>query len=190
MGRFTEAIFNQGRFIINSAKDRRESIQPPWAAGIVAVSGLKNSGKTTLLAGLIPVLRERGLTVAVIKHDGHDFEPDVPGADSFKLRQAGALTVAVYSPCRYMLTVEREGISLEDMIAQVAGRDIILVEGAKFSPYPKIEIVRAAVSGRSVCDPATLLALATDTDLKIAGVPVFRPDDYQGLAGLIADHFK
>ena len=46
---------------------------------VLAVSGVHNSGKTTLLEKLLPVLRSRGLKVGVIKHDGHDFTPDVPG---------------------------------------------------------------------------------------------------------------
>ena len=62
---------------------------------VLAVSGVHNSGKTTLLEKLLPVLRSRGLKVGVIKHDGHDFTPDVPGTDSYRLREAGAEGVAV-----------------------------------------------------------------------------------------------
>ena len=61
---------------------------------VLAVSGAHNSGKTTLLEKLIPLLRARGLKVGVIKHDGHDFTPDVPGTDSFRLREAGAVILA------------------------------------------------------------------------------------------------
>ena len=73
---------------------------------VLAVSGAHNSGKTTLLEKLIPLLRARGLKVGVIKHDGHDFTPDVPGTDSFRLREAGAEGVAVFSGNRYLLTEE------------------------------------------------------------------------------------
>ena len=62
---------------------------------VLAVSGVHNSGKTTLLEKLLPVLCSRGLKVGVIKHDGHDFTPDVPGTDSYRLREAGAEGVAV-----------------------------------------------------------------------------------------------
>ena len=71
---------------------------------VLAVSGVHNSGKTTLLEKLLPMLRSRGLKVGVIKHDGHDFTPDVPGTDSYRLREAGAEGVAVYSGTRYLLT--------------------------------------------------------------------------------------
>ena len=57
---------------------------------VLAISGVHNSGKTTLLEKLLPVLRSRWLKVGVIKHDGHDFTPDVPGTDSYRLREAGA----------------------------------------------------------------------------------------------------
>ena len=64
---------------------------------ILAVSGVKNSGKTTLITKLLPELKKRGLQVAVIKHDGHDFEADVPGTDSWKYAQAGADGTCVFS---------------------------------------------------------------------------------------------
>ena len=83
---------------------------------VLAVSGAHNSGKTTLLEKLIPILRRRGLKVGVIKHDGHDFIPDVPGTDSFRLREAGAEGVAVYSSQRYLLT-EAFRLTEQDLLA-------------------------------------------------------------------------
>lgn len=143
-----------------------------------------------MLAGILPLLKERGLRVALIKHDGHDFEPDVPGTDSYKLRKAGADAVAVYSDRRFMITEERPRVLLEDMIVKMHGCDLILLEGAKDSLFPKIEIVRGAVSRAAVCNPSTLLALATDTDLNIDGVPSLATDDYEALAGIIADYLQ
>ena len=83
---------------------------------VLAVSGVHNSGKTTLLEKLLPVLRSRGLKVGVIKHDGHDFTPDVPGTDSYRLREAGAGGVAVYSGTRYLLTEEFR-LTEQDLLA-------------------------------------------------------------------------
>ena len=83
---------------------------------VLAVSGVHNSGKTTLLEKLIPLLRARGLKVGVIKHDGHDFTPDVPGTDSFRLREAGAEGVAVFSGQRYLLT-EAFRLTEQDLLA-------------------------------------------------------------------------
>lgn len=157
---------------------------------VIAVSGVKNSGKTTLLTGLIPLLRQNGLRLAVIKHDGHDFSPDVPGTDSFRLRQAGAETVAVYSARRFFLTVERPGVELENMLNMINDVDLILVEGAKASAYPKIEIVRAAVSSRPVCAPENLLALCTDTGLQLEGIETVELSDFLKMAGIIHRHLK
>ena len=83
---------------------------------VLAVSGLHNSGKTTLLEKLLPALRSRGLKVGIIKHDGHDFTPDVPGTDSCRLREAGAEGVAVYSGQRYLLT-EMFRLTEQDLLA-------------------------------------------------------------------------
>lgn len=83
---------------------------------VLAISGVHNSGKTTLLEKLLPQLRSRGLKVGVIKHDGHDFTPDVPGTDSFRLRQAGAEGVAVFSGTRYLLT-EQLHLTEQDLLA-------------------------------------------------------------------------
>ena len=104
---------------------------------VLAVSGVHNSGKTTLLEKLIPLLRARGLKVGVIKHDGHDFTPDVPGTDSFRLREAGAEGVAVFSGQRYLLT-EAFRLTEQDLLAlfERHGYDLVLMEGFKESRLP------------------------------------------------------
>ena len=114
---------------------------------VLAVSGAHNSGKTTLLEKLVPILRRRGLKVGVIKHDGHDFTPDVPGTDSYRLRDAGAEGVAVYSSQRYLLT-ETFRLTEQDLLAlfERHGYDLVLLEGFKSSGWPKIEVVRKAIS--------------------------------------------
>lgn len=151
---------------------------------IAAISGVKNSGKTTFLEHLVPCLNKRGLSVAVIKHDGHAFEPDVPGTDSCRLRNAGARGVAVYSGERWMAVREEPG-NLEQLIRMFSDFDIILLEGQKYSGYPKIELVRRAVSREPVCDAATLLALATDTDCLLPGVERIGLRDYERAAELL-----
>ena len=114
---------------------------------VLAVSGVHNSGKTTLLENLIPLLRARGLKVGVIKHDGHDFTPDVPGTDSYRLREAGAEGVAVFSGNRYLLTEEFR-LNEQDLLAlfERHGYDLVLLEGFGDSGWAKIEVVRSSVS--------------------------------------------
>ena len=151
---------------------------------VAAVSGVKNSGKTTLLEKLIRALTDRGLQVAVIKHDGHHFEPDVPGTDSWRHRQAGAYGTAIYDGEKYLM-VKTAQITPEALMDQFPEADLILLEGAKDSPWPKFEIVRGGNSERPVCDPATLLALVTDLPLSLPGVPTLGLEDIDAMADLL-----
>ena len=146
---------------------------------VLAVSGVHNSGKTTLLEKLIPLLRARGLKVGVIKHDGHDFTPDVPGTDSFRLREAGAEGVAVFSGQRYLLT-EAFRLTEQDLLAlfERHGYDLVLMEGFKESGWPKIEVVR-----REIADaPVSFQPLAVVGDIPGAD---FGLEDIQPLADWI-----
>ena len=146
---------------------------------VLAVSGAHNSGKTTLLEKLIPLLRARGLKVGVIKHDGHDFTPDVPGTDSFRLREAGAEGVAVFSGSRYLLTEEFR-LNEQDLLAlfERHGYDLVLLEGFKSSGWPKIEVVR-----REIADaPVSFQPLAVVGDIPGAD---FGLEDIQPLADWI-----
>ena len=129
---------------------------------ILAVSGVKNSGKTTLITKLLPELKKRGLQVAVIKHDGHDFEADVPGTDSWKYAQAGADGTCVFSAKKYMVVKYAPAPSVEELIGAFPEADVILLEGFKYSEYPKIEVIRKGNSSESVCDPKNLLGIVTD----------------------------
>ena len=133
---------------------------------VLAVSGLHNSGKTTLLEKLLPALRSRGLKVGVIKHDGHDFTPDVPGTDSYRLREAGAEGVAVYSGQRYLLT-DCLVLSRQDLLAlfERHGYDLVLLEGFKDSGWPKIEVVRREISDTPVSfQPLAVVGDIPDAD--------------------------
>ena len=135
---------------------------------VLAVSGLHNSGKTTLLEKLLPALRSRGLKVGIIKHDGHDFTPDVPGTDSYRLREAGADGVAVYSGQR---------LTEQDLLAlfERHGYDLVLLEGFKDSGWPKIEVVRKEISDT----PVSFQPLAVVGDIPGAD---FGLEDAQALA--------
>ena len=147
---------------------------------VLAVSGLHNSGKTTLLEKLLPALRSRGLKVGIIKHDGHDFTPDVPGTDSYRLREAGAEGVAVFSGNRYLLTEEFR-LNEQDLLAlfERHGYDLVLMEGFKESGWPKIEVVRSAISK----EPASFEPLAVVGDVPGAD---FALDEPEALADWIA----
>jgi molybdopterin-guanine dinucleotide biosynthesis protein A len=151
---------------------------------VLTVSGLKNSGKTTYIEVLIPILKRMGYRVAAFKHDAHDFVPDVPGTDSFRFGQAGADSVAVYSDSRYLLT-QRRAVGIEELLPHVSDHDIVLVEGGKSLPYPKIALVRRGIAEAPVTRER-LVAVATDTDYADRDVPTLPLDDHLSAAVLIA----
>jgi molybdopterin-guanine dinucleotide biosynthesis protein B len=157
---------------------------------VLAVSGYKNSGKTTLIERVLPLLADRGLNVAVIKRDGHRFEADVPNTDTWRFLQAGAGGAAVFDREKYML-VKEGAVSENHLIEVFADADLILLEGFKDSLWPKIEVLR--VDADSVCDPATLLAFAVPEGGKAperAGTPAISRDDYVAFADLICAYAR
>jgi len=132
------------------------------AVRVMAVCGLKNSGKTTLIASLVRELSSRGCRTAVIKHDGHDFACDVPGTDSSQFMEAGACGAAVYSEGR--LFVHRLGFS-GDALALVSlfpGADVVIIEGMKDSTLPKMEVVRRGIGDKPVSNPEGRILIVTD----------------------------
>lgn len=156
---------------------------------VVAVSGVKNSGKTTLIEGMLPHLIAKGLTVAVIKHDGHSFESDPPGSDTGRHFQAGACGTAIFDGEKVKV-VRRSREGEQSLFACFPEADLILLEGFKSSLWPKLELVRRGNSQEPVCDPATLLALVTDLELGLPGVKTLCLNDARGAAALVAEYVK
>lgn len=154
---------------------------------VVAVSGVKNSGKTTLITQMLPYFTAAGLHTAVIKHDGHSFLPDPPGADTGRFIASGAWGAAIFDGEKFKL-IQRRVVDETALLAMFPAADLILLEGFKASPWPKLELVRAGVSSRPVCDPATLLALVTDLPLDLPGVPRLPFGDAAGAAAIILRH--
>lgn len=152
---------------------------------VLAVSGVKNSGKTTLITRLIPYFKKQGYCVAVIKHDGHDFEADVKGTDSFRHKEAGAYGTAVFSSHRVQIVKEQKDINEQELMDYFPEADIILLEGFKYSSYDKIEIVRGAVSKGPVCRPETVAAYVSDRKLNKTAAPVFGFDEITQLGSYL-----
>ncbi|MCK0746488.1 molybdopterin-guanine dinucleotide biosynthesis protein B [Chromohalobacter nigrandesensis] len=153
--------------------------------GIAAWSG---TGKTTLLEALLPRLAEAGMQVAVIKHAHHAFDIDRPGKDSYRLRQAGATPMLVASGKRFALmmeTPEREEADLAALIPHVLplAPDLILVEGFKAWPLPKLELHRQAVEKPLMAtDDPWIRAVATPDDIALPnGVERLPMDDHDAL---------
>jgi molybdopterin-guanine dinucleotide biosynthesis protein B len=158
--------------------------------GFVAFSG---TGKTTLLKQLIPLLKARGLQLAVVKHTHHQFDIDTPGKDSYELRQAGAEQVMVASRRRWALMVETpnevEDPQLDTLIQQLdsAALDLILVEGFKHTAIPKIELHRPELQKPLLCPgDQDIIAVASDAPLgQQINLPVLALNNPEAIADFV-----
>ena len=136
---------------------------------IFGFAGYSGSGKTTLIEKLIPLLTSRGITVSLIKHAHHTFDVDTPGKDSYRHRHAGCTEVLVTSSRRWVLMHELRGAAEPDLNGQLmhlSPCDLVLVEGFKHEPIPKIEVYRALV-GEPLLHPhdTNIVAVASDAAL-------------------------
>ena len=136
---------------------------------VFGIAGFSGSGKTTLLEKLIPLLTARGIRVSLIKHAHHTFDVDQPGKDSYRHRHAGCSEVLVTSSRRWVLMHELRGApepTLEQMIKRISPCDLLLVEGFKREPIPKLEVYRAEVGEPNLFphDP-NVVAVASDARL-------------------------
>jgi molybdopterin-guanine dinucleotide biosynthesis protein MobB len=153
----------------------------------VAKSG---SGKTTLLEKVIAQLKAENYRIAVIKHDAHQFDIDIPGKDSWRMAQAGADIVAISSPAK-VAVIEKvtEEKQLDDVINMISEVDLILTEGFKLGGKPAIEVFRSAVGQTLLCKPDRLIAIASDVEWNI-GVPCYHIDDTEGVVGEVIKYIK
>jgi len=158
---------------------------------IFGLAGWSGSGKTTLLTAVIPELAARGLLVSTIKHAHHEFDIDRPGKDSWRHRQAGAREVMVSSARRWALMHELRGgaePTLEELVARMTPVDLLLVEGFKRHPHPKIEVHRPALGKPLIYpDDPDVVAIASDEKLA-APIPLLPLGDPGAVAAFIADH--
>jgi molybdopterin-guanine dinucleotide biosynthesis protein B len=159
---------------------------------IFGIAGWKNSGKTGLAVRLVTELTARGYKVSTIKHAHHDFDIDKVGADSFRHRQAGAHEVTIVSGTRYAIMHELRGEpepTLEAILARLAPCDIVLIEGYKREPVPKIEARRLDAANRTPLAPTDshIAAIAADHPVPDTALPVFDLDDTLAIADFILD---
>ncbi len=139
---------------------------------VLGFAGWSGAGKTTLVEQLIAGLTARGLRVALIKHAHHGFDVDQPGKDSWRHRQAGAAQVLVVSDARWALMHELRGApapTLDEQLALLSPCDLVLVEGYKAAPIPKIEVHRPAL-GKPLLYPQDphIVAVAADAPVSAA----------------------
>ncbi|MGH8150721.1 MAG: molybdopterin-guanine dinucleotide biosynthesis protein B [Steroidobacteraceae bacterium] len=158
-------------------------------ARLLGITGWSGSGKTHLIARLIPVLTARGLRVATLKHAHHSFDVDVPGKDSHTHRRAGASEVIVSSSRRWVQMHEvgdGEEATLAELLRRLSPCDLVLVEGYKAQRHPKMECFRGSV-GKPPLHPgdSRIVAVASDQRFADAGIPVVSLEDTAAVAELV-----
>jgi molybdopterin-guanine dinucleotide biosynthesis protein B len=159
---------------------------------IFGLAGWSGSGKTTLLTALIPELVARGITVSTVKHAHHAFDIDQPGKDSWRHREAGAREVMITSERRWALMHELRGepeFSLDRLLARLGPVDLVLVEGFKRHPHPKLEVYRA-VLGKPLIHPEDPFVVAFASDEPPPGLvlPWLPLSDASAIAGFVIAH--
>ncbi|SNY93024.1 molybdopterin guanine dinucleotide biosynthesis accessory protein MobB [Cohaesibacter sp. ES.047] len=163
---------------------------------VFGVTGWKNSGKTTLATRLIAELTARGYRISSVKHAHHNCDIDKEGTDSYRHREAGSGEVAlVAAGKRWAIMHEArddEETSLGEILPRLAPCDLVLVEGYKTEPFPKIEVRRADAKHTTPIAPDDnrIVAVASDQPELLedaAGLDCFQIDDVKGMADMIVE---
>jgi molybdopterin-guanine dinucleotide biosynthesis protein MobB len=155
---------------------------------VYSIIAFSNTGKTTLLVKLIPELKRRGLRVAVIKHDAHEFDVDHEGKDSWRLTKAGAEVTVVASQTKAAL-MENRFVPIEELIERIRDVDIILTEGYKHGPWPKIALQRRENGKPLPLPPEECLVIMTDMPVETQ-TPCLGLDDVAALGDIIVRDMK
>ncbi len=158
---------------------------------VFGFAGWSGSGKTTLIEQLIPRFVAAGMTVSLVKHAHHSFDVDQPGKDSYRHREAGCQEVLVSSDRRWVIMHELRGDpepALDEQIKRIAPCDLLLIEGYKRYPMPKLEIYRET-NGKPLLHPEDpyIIAIASDVELATK-LPRFDLNDYDRIAKFVLGH--
>ena len=160
---------------------------------VLGFAGYSGNGKTTLIENLIPLLCARGLKVSVIKHAHHGIDVERPGKDSHRHRQAGASEVLLSSAAQWGLKHASQGPfqpEFSGLLQRLSPCDLVLVEGFKSEPIPKIEVHRAAAGTPFLFpDDPRIVAVASDAPVA-TGLRVFHLDDHDAIAGFVVTHLE
>jgi len=160
---------------------------------VFGFAGWSGSGKTTLIEKLIPRFVKRGMRVSLIKHAHHTFDVDHPGKDSHRHRMAGCTEVMVTSSRRWVLMHELRGTqepTFEEQVKHLSPCDLLIVEGFKHAPIPKLEVWRA-VTGEGLLHPQDPHIVAVASDARIeTKLPQLDLNDDAGIAEFIVRHLK
>ena len=157
-------------------------LYPDHRPALVAFVGGHDSGKTTLLLDLVPRLRARGLVVGAVKHTSRDLQDDQPGKDSQRLGESGADIWALVTPGRATVRRRVDGADLPELLRRdFRDCDLVLVEGFKELPIPKIEVTRAGAARPPI---SAVLARVSD-EPATDSIPTYRFGDIDGILATV-----
>ena len=159
------------------------------------IAGWKNSGKTTLVSGLVQELVSRNLVISTIKHAHHAFDLDQPGTDSFRHREAGASEVVLSSANRWAIQHELNGkdeLSLADLLTRLSPCDLVIVEGFKNEAIPKLEVIGLEQLNSKMLwtDDPNIMAIACEEQIPGCTLPSFNRSDLAEIADFILDYHR
>ncbi|GDY27428.1 hypothetical protein AHAT_33180 [Agarivorans sp. Toyoura001] len=162
-----------------------------WPKTVLGLAGYSGSGKTTLLSALIPLLKQRGLKVSVIKHSHHQLELDKPGKDSHQFVTAGASEVILACPHkRYHFSKQQQHDEIQEQLHWVNWQacDLVLVEGYRHSQIPKIEVHRSALNKPLLSlNDSQIIAIASTDELS-SHLPKFDLNDPKAVCDFIVTY--
>lgn len=153
----------------------------------VSIVGWSGAGKTTLLERLVGELRARGLRVGVVKHSTHEHAPHKAGSDTERLEQAGAAFTALATPGGVQLTVPGGDTELPRLLGLLGSTvDVVLVEGWKEGPLPKVEVWREGLGPLLAGTRADVRAVVSEQPLPVP-VRRFTPEELPALASFVLE---
>ena len=152
---------------------KAKAINRDRSVPIVTVSACQSkSGKTTVVAGLIQVLSQKGVVVGMVKSDGHGFSMDKEGTDTWKASQAGAKAVAIAGPNGYAMVVHQERMERQQQLIRLANEmpvDLVILESRSHGVAPIIEVVRADHEDTRLTQLEDIVAVVTDIEEPLEG---------------------
>lgn len=191
--RFRELLDAGGNPLEETARHREEArrflarrdpflLYPDHRPALVAFVGGHDAGKTTVIEGLVPRLKARGLAVGAVKHTSRPVADDVVGKDSHRLGVAGAGAWALVTPGRATVWRRVDEEPLPELVRrEFSGFDLVLIEGYKSLPIPKVEVVRSGASRPPIPDALARIGDGPAVD----AVPTYRFDDGEGIVAAV-----
>ncbi|MFD1395233.1 molybdopterin-guanine dinucleotide biosynthesis protein B [Kroppenstedtia eburnea] len=153
---------------------------------VVQIVGYSDTGKTTLITCLIRQLTREGWQVGAVKRHAGELEMDQRGKDSWHHREAGADRVAITAANQTALIIPRS-LGLAELLPLFRGLDLVLVEGFKGAPHPKLVMLREPSHLSLLEELSNVWGVITSMPLHQRSLPVYRREDVEGIANVVKE---